>query len=122
MEGPVVGGLVAQVQSELPFLIPHRDIVLHGDVLEVDGALAEPMMLRHFVDEQEFGDGGGFMLGTEAGFESKKFLRVFAFENGECAAKSILEIVFAGSGFALRAFRTGTVLRVGLVGGYLCLR
>src|SRR5581483_8509920 len=119
MEGPLVGGLIAQEQSELPFLVPHREIVLHGHVLEIDSALDEPVVLRHSFNEEEFGDGGGFVLGVKARFESKEYLRVFGLQDGECAAKSVLEIIFAGSGFSLGAFRTGAVLRVGLVGGHL---
>lgn len=120
MEGAVVGGLVAKEESELALLIAQRKIVGHSDVLEALGALAEPVMLRHFLDQESFGHGGGLVFGAKAAEEVVEFVLVFGRQDGEGAAgEAVAEIVEAGGGFTGFGLRSGGELRVFLVGGDL---
>ena len=60
MESAVVGGLVAQEQRELFFIV-------FGErgILEPKGAAGESVMRGHFVDQNIFGWSGGLMLAAE---------------------------------------------------------
>lgn len=59
MEGPVVCGLITQVESDLGFRIVRRGFGVETGSLERDGALGQPIVLHHFLDEDLFGDGLG---------------------------------------------------------------
>jgi hypothetical protein len=54
VEGAIVRGLVAQVEGELPFGVtlgnPRRDLWAEAGSLEGNGALGEPIVLRHFLN------------------------------------------------------------------------
>ena len=66
MEIPVVRGLVAQIEREL--FVTLRRIgfaVKAAELLQLDGALAQPIGLRHFFDQQRFGDGSGLVFGAQ---------------------------------------------------------
>ena len=67
MEVALVGGLVAQVEGELFWVggLTGSGVVAGG--FEVEGALAEPVMLGHGFDERGFGEGGGLVLVAEDG-------------------------------------------------------
>lgn len=106
----MVGGLVAQQKRELPFLGASGKIAGQSPGLEPHGALGEPVVLRHLLDEHGFGDGGGLMLGVKSDEEEIEFLLLFGGEDGECAAESPTEIVERGDGFARLGARAGTVL------------
>ena len=109
MEGAVVGGLIAEEQCELAFLVFHWQIVGHGDVLEALSALAEPVVLGHFLDEQGFGDGGWLVLGAEAAEEGVEFVLILRGKDGEGAGEAV------AGGFPGFGFGSGAVLRVFLV-------
>ena len=75
-------------------------------------------MLRHFLDEDAFGDGFHFVLEAKTVKEMIEFVLIFRRQDGEGASKTVAEIVEAGRGSP--GF-TGAcrVLRVGAVGADL---
>ena len=131
MKGAVIGCLVAKEQGELAILLGSGQIFGHGEVfirpgttgakrpvhLEALGALAEPVVLGHFLDEHAFSDGGRLVLGFQATEEGIEFILILCGENRKCAGEAVAEIVQAGCGFAGFGDGAGGVLRVGLVGG-----
>lgn len=119
MEGTVVGGLVAEEERELAFLIAEGQIVCHSDVLETLGALAEPVVLRHILDQDGFGGGGGLVLGAEGVEELVEFMLIFGRQDVKGAGEAMAQIVFAGCGFSGVSGGTGGELGVLAIGGNL---
>ena len=68
MEGAAVSGLVAEVEVEGSEKIDEASFGVAAGIGEGLGAVGEPMTLRHGVEEDGFGDGGGLMFGGEIGF------------------------------------------------------
>ncbi len=60
-------------------------------VLEAEGALLEPIRLRHFVDKQFLGFGSGLMLFDESGFEGFESGRVFAGDDQSGGGEAVLQ-------------------------------
>ncbi|MGA8030338.1 MAG: hypothetical protein WB992_24605 [Bryobacteraceae bacterium] len=119
MESSVVRGLIAQIERELFFVPAKLRLRAETSVLHQQGATAEPMMLRHFFDEDDFGCADRFVLATEVEVKCVEVGLVFPSEDGEVAVETVTESVFGGSGFALLGFGAGALLSVGLIGGDL---
>ncbi len=120
MQGAIIGGLIAQEQGELAFFFEEgQGGIVHHGVLEALGALAEPVMLGHFEDEDAFGHGFDLMLHRKAVEEVVECVLIFGFEDGEDAGEAETEIVHARGGFSGFGVRASGVLGVGLVGFYL---
>ena len=134
MKGAVVGCLIAQEQRELTVLLFLGQIrITHRKVLEALSALAEPVVLGHFCDQEGFGGGCGLVLGAKAAEEGVEFVLVFfqarttgtkrpvrlGGQDGEGAGEAVAEVVEAGCGFTGFGDRACGVLRVGLVGADL---
>ena len=81
-------------------------------VLEMKGALYEPLVLRHSLDEHVFGVVGRLMVGYEAGEHSIVLVWIFGLEEMEGAREAVAEIILGRGGFAFRGFGTGAVLGV----------
>jgi hypothetical protein len=56
VEGAVVRGLIAQIEEELLFRIVWGTLGVEAGSLEGGGTLGEPIVLRHFLDQDLFGD------------------------------------------------------------------
>jgi hypothetical protein len=68
VETAVVGGLVAQQEPKLPLLaFEIQGLAAQAELLQHLGALGEPKVLCHLLDEDPFGESDGLMLGAEAG-------------------------------------------------------
>jgi len=82
VEGSFVGGLVAQVESEL---LGGEDVLVFEDagVLEAQSAHAEPFMVGHALDENTFGFSFGLVFCCEAGAEFGEFFGIFVVEQVE---------------------------------------
>ena len=69
MEGALVRGLVANVERELFLLrlgFAGRFLAVEAHVLQQNGALLEPVVLGHVIDEDLLGGGGGLVLVAQA--------------------------------------------------------
>ena len=77
MKSTFVRDLVAKVERQALVVIGCRNFFLNTLGLETHGALAEPEMLSHPLDEQDFGWSGGSMLGAESVVELVKFFLAF---------------------------------------------
>lgn len=93
MEGAVVGELIAQVKREASVVFRCREAVLKTFVLKPNGALSKPEVLRHPLDEQDFGGGGRSVLGVESVGEFVEFLLAFPGGNHERASQTVAEVV-----------------------------
>jgi hypothetical protein len=82
VEGSFVGGLVAQVESELG---GGKDVPIfkHARVLEAQSAGAEPFMVGQALNENAFGFGLGLVLSCEAVAEFGEFSGIFIVEQVE---------------------------------------
>jgi len=92
VEGPFVGGLIAQIESEL---LCREDVLVFEDagVLEAESAHAEPFMVGHPLDESAFGFGLGLVFCCEAGAEFAEFLGIFVIEQVERLTVVLAETV-----------------------------
>ena len=72
MKSPVIGGLVAEEESELVHIV-----FFEGDGLQADGAVAEPVEFGHVGDEEFFGGVGGGVRGLEGGEERGELGGIF---------------------------------------------
>src|SRR5882762_7053590 len=85
--------------------------------LHAESAIAEPVMLRHVFDEDEFAWGRGLVLFAETAREYVVFVLTLFHEDSEDAAgKTVTPAVLGRSFPADFSFWTGGFLRVGLVG------
>ena len=105
VEGSFVGGLVAQVESEL---LGGEDVLIFEDagVLEAQSAHAKPFVISHALDENAFGFGLGLIFLSEAVAEFAEFLGIFVVEKVERLAVVLAETV------------GGAVLGRGLLAGF----
>ena len=78
-----MGGLVAQIERQLFFLVADRQLAIEASFLQKHGAPAEPMMLRHFLDQLGFKRAVDLVLGAEASAEVFEFLLLFPRQDGE---------------------------------------
>jgi hypothetical protein len=92
VEGPFVGGLVAQVEGEL---FGGDDVLIFKDaaLLEAESAGAEPFVVGQALDENTFGFGLGLMFFGEPSAEIGKFLRIFVVEKVERLVAVLAETV-----------------------------
>ena len=67
MKGALVSGLIAQVEGEPLGVGDLAGDGVEAECLERDGAMAEPVVLGHGLDERFFGWSGGPVLFAEAG-------------------------------------------------------
>ena len=77
MKGAVVGDTVTEIQPQELFLFAERDVHIEAEVLEVKGALGEPLMLGHAFHQYVLGHGGGLVLFVELGREFDEAVDVF---------------------------------------------
>ncbi len=112
MEGSVVGGLVAQEEAERLGGVA----VFEDWLLERLSALAGPVVLRHFLDQDQFGAGGWLVLLGQVTDELAKFGFIFVGEEEEGSGEGVFTVVPGGGGFPRVGFGTAAVLGVGLVG------
>jgi len=116
VKGALVGGLVAQRESEL-FLVDNGagfGIVAGG--FEIQGAAAEPVMLGHGFDERGFGEGFGLVFFAEGGEERVEFGLRFAGEDTEGSGQAMAGVVQSRDGFTHFGFRTAGQLGVFAIG------
>jgi hypothetical protein len=94
-------------------------------VLQRLGAAAQPSVLRHAVDQQVLGGGGGLMLAAqlvEPGFELT--LRFVGHDDevvggGDGGSETVTGVVSGGDGFPFGTGGAGGELRISLIGGDL---
>ena len=113
MKGALICCLVAQIKRELLLVVAGRQFVIECDVLQDDCPLAEPDSLRHFVDQDHFGEAGRFVLVAQAAEQHVELVLAFPGKNGESTGEAVAEIIASGNGFAFRCFRTGGMPSVG---------
>src|SRR5205085_2444430 len=87
-----------------------------GFLLETDGALAEPEVLGHLLDQQLLGRGGGIVFFDETRDESVEGFGIFAFDYRAAGGEAVAQRVLAGAGFAVDGLRACGRLRVGAIG------
>ena len=107
-----MSGPVTQIESELLFV----------EVFAIEerlGALRKPIVLRHFLNEHLFGDGGGLVLGGEVALQLDVERFVFGREKAEVTGETMGEPVEGGDGFTGFGFGTGGELGVEPVGSEL---
>lgn len=105
-----MGGLIAQVEGEPFGVADFTADVIEAFLLQGDGALAEPRVLRHAVDEGFLERGDGRELLAE--FLETIVIEIlgFAAEHAELAGEPVAEVVSAGHGFSLDGGGTGREL------------
>ena len=79
------------------------------------GAQAEPVVLRHTLDQQGFGARRGCMLVAQAFEERIEVFLLFPSKDHERAGETMAEIVARGGRETFRSFRACGALRIGLV-------
>ncbi len=117
MEGTLVSGLIANVESESFAEIG----VLGGlrseaSVLETQSALNQPIVAGHVDDQKPFGESGGIVLVQQVAAESHEGRSIFRRQDTERAVKAVAKIVARGDGFSFGGTRSGGELRVGAIG------
>ncbi len=113
VKGALVRGLVANIKRQLLRLVTVGPVATEGQILKPDGALGEPEVLGHALDEELFGWGVGLALAAETGEQFGELVLVFPVENKKDAAgETVTYGVLAGDCFPCFGARTGEVLRV----------
>ena len=84
MEGALVGGLVAQIEGKTFFV--NGAVVGEAVGLQQPGAVAQPVVLGHALDQDHFGAARGSMLALEVDHQLVVFLRVLPRQQNEHAA------------------------------------
>src|SRR5947209_2918585 len=92
MKRPLVRGLVAEIERQVLVMVARADFV-EADALEIEGALGEPPVLGHALDEQVFGRSCGTMLVLPAVEEFFEFVLVFVRQEDEAAGEPMAERV-----------------------------
>src|SRR6185437_992039 len=104
IEGALMGGAIAHKQGKLGHVnAGFRERL----VLQMDGALHEPVRLRHFLYKQLFGSSGGRVLGKEIFEQRFKLGRVLAGHNHAAGSEPVLEGIAARRGLAVSTARSG---------------
>ena len=116
MEGALVGGLVAHVESELLFEDGIVETAREAFLLETESALEEPVVPHHVHDQEALGGSCRLVLGVEVVHESDKLAAVFRRQDAECAVEAMTEIVERRDGLAFGGARIGGRLSVGAIG------
>ena len=88
-------------------------------VLEDEGALAQPVVLGHAVDQDFLGGSGGLVFGEEGIAQFVVLIALFPAKQSEGAGEAVAEMVLGGGGATLGGDGTGGALGVLLVGGDL---
>ena len=114
MKGAILRGVVANIERKLLFI----DLggVLKRGGLQTQGALTDPVVLGHLLDEHGFGGSGGLMFVAQRFEQFLEFGGVFVGQEDPFAGEAVAQIVLRESGFACRCFWTGAVLSIGLIG------
>jgi hypothetical protein len=105
-----MGGLVTQKERQA--LNVDFAVGVETVVLQADGALREPMRLRHFGDEQFLGGAGGLVLGEEHGQKRIEGGGVFPRDDDLTARETVFDRITRRSQFAFRAAWSGRILGV----------
>jgi uncharacterized membrane protein YsdA (DUF1294 family) len=100
-------GLVAEKQSEVLWRLNVSALWFHAAVGQALGALAEPEVLRHFLDQHVLGASERLVLFVETVQQCIVLLLIFRGEDGKESHQAMVKIVPAGSGFACFGFGTG---------------
>ena len=102
-------GLVAQVEGELAIVDDLAGGVVEAGFFEPHGAVAEPVMLGHGLDERFFGGCGGVVLLLELSVELVELGLGFGTQHPEFAegGEAVAKIIARGGGFSRLRFRTG---------------
>jgi hypothetical protein len=120
VEGSLVGGLVAEVESQAFFV--NGTVVMKAVGLQKLRAIAQPMVLGHPLDQDQFGAAHGTMLAFEIDDELVVFLGVLPWQKDEHAAsigEAVARVIAGRNGLALFRPGTGRELCIRLIGGYL---
>ena len=114
-------GLVAEVESELAIVDELAGFEIEAGVFQAHGAMAQPVMLGHGLDERFFGGCCGLVLLLELGQEFEEVVLRFRWQHPEFARRgeTVTEVVARGGGFPGFRFGAGGELRIGLIGGDL---
>jgi hypothetical protein len=112
VEGSAVGGLVAQQKAEGLDGVA----VLEVWVLERQSALAGPVVLRHLLDQDQFGAGGWPVLFDQVTDELAVIGFIFVGEEEESSGERVFTVVACGGGFPGFSLRAAAVLGVSLIG------
>ena len=128
METALMGGLVAQVERKLllslrlaekrgliVFFIDHA-VGTEAKVLENRGALAEPFVVDHALDQDVFRRGLRIVFGEEGSGEILEFGFVFPGEKLEGAGETVPKIVLGDRLFTVGAGRAGGLLGIDAIG------
>ncbi len=107
MEGALVGGLVAQVESELFLVGDGAGFGIVAGGLEIQSAAAEPVVLGDGFYERGFGQGFGLVLVAECGEECVELGLGFAGEDTEGSGQAVASVVQRRDGFRCFSFRAG---------------
>jgi hypothetical protein len=123
MEGALVRGLVAQIEGELAIVDHLAGGVVEAGFFEPHGAVAQPVVLGHGLDERFFGGSSRLVLFLEGGEEFEEFVLRFGRQHPEFAGwgEPVTEVVARGGGFPGFGFRAGGQLRIRPIGGDLRL-
>jgi len=97
-----VGGLVAQVERELTIVDDLAGGVVEAGFFEPHGAMTEPVMLGHDLDERFFAGCGGLVLLLELSQELVELGLGFGTQHPEFAGggEAVTEVVARGGGFS----------------------
>ena len=118
-EGALVGGLVANEHGEVNgYHVALRE--LQGNPLKAHGALAEPEVLGHLLDEESFGWAAGLVLFDEIGEKCVEFLPVFSLNDEVVRTESVAAGVLGRTGFSWVCLGAGGLFGVPAVRFLLC--
>ena len=106
VEGALVGGLVAHIEGELFFLPAGGEFGVEREALEREGALHEPVMLGHVVDEQLFSWGRRLVFGAQIGNELLEVFFALPGESHELAGEAMTPAILRDGGFAFLGLGT----------------
>lgn len=117
MEGAVVSGPVTEIEGQELFLFAERDVHVEAEVLQVESALREPLMLGHAFHQYVLGHSGWLVFFVELRGEFDEAVHVFPGEDCEMAGETVAEVVLRGRGFAFGGAGAGRALGVCAVNG-----
>ena len=120
LEGAFVAGAVAHEERQA--FVVERAVFFEAAALESFGAIAQPVVLGHAVDQDMLGFGFGAMLTQESAAEDAIGFGAFERKNEKnvvVAAEAVAKVIAGRGGFALFRFGACGMFRVGSVGGDL---
>jgi hypothetical protein len=85
-------------------------------VLEAEGALGQPSVLGHFLDQLNFCEADGLFVLDELIQEAVVFLLAFTGENAELSGEAVADCVLGHGGFACGGNRTAGFLGITAIG------